>query len=342
MQAEFEYPLWNDYVQRDNQFRLQRPVEPDFGNGQRHELILGMPNVDTSAGDNSKAGFVAHALSARVADKYGPGAVRHLRLEDVTQSDMRNMLRDHLAWKKRNDSSVTTPPLFALQLALQKTVRMRREQEVQHRLDEKVDEKENGEVKESIAGNDKRENTRDDVPGKRARVDLPEGNIYRSIMDTSSLPEDTVLHAMIKVYENGERLTLNSGYFIAEYLVWEVLKVDSCHVPFDLLLKKGFMTLFDRFRQKPNTLQAQVQKLRAELFDYGPIQNKKRTPFPHETFDIAIRLAASFGDNWQLQMFVSFLALSRRWYTGDSIIEGAMRAIDGKMFPQCRYMTLRD
>jgi hypothetical protein len=222
---------------------------------------------------------------------------------------------------------------------------MRREQEVEHRLNEKADEKENGEAEESTEGNDKRENPRDDVPGKRARVNVPEENIYISIIDTFSLPEDTVLlkaNAMVKAYENGEPLTLNSGYLIAEYLVWEVLKVDSCHVPFDLLLEKGFLTLFDRFKQKPNTLQTQVQKLRAELFDYGPIQNKNRTPFPHETFDIAIRLAASFGDNWQLPMFVSFLALSRRWYTDDSIIEGAMRAIDGKMFPQCRCMTLRD
>jgi hypothetical protein len=121
MQAEVEHQLWNDYVQRDDQLRLQRPVEPDFGSGQCQKLILGMPNIEqvkavsrkdlpryvfrvysnTSAGDKSKAGFVAHALSARVTDKYRPGASRHLRLEDVTQSDMRDMLRDHLGWKKK-------------------------------------------------------------------------------------------------------------------------------------------------------------------------------------------------------------------------------------------------
>ena len=101
-----------------------------------------------------------------------------------------------------------------------------------------------------------------------------------------------------------------------------------------MLLKNGFLTLFDDFMESPNTLQTQVQRLRSELFDYGPQQDKNRTPFPPDRFSIAIRLAACFGDEWQLPAFVSFLALSRRWHTDVSIVERAMQAIDSeRSFP---------
>jgi hypothetical protein len=304
---------------------------------------------DTSAGDNSEAGFLAHALSGRVATKYGLEAgSRHCRLEDVERADMRIMLSDHLSWKKRNGAfesrfiSVTTSPLFALQLAVQKNARMKREERLAKKLAETAAKKKTKEADKKPEATDEHdgdeESGEDGMPRKKPRVNVPEGNIYICIMDTSQLPKGTVLYkanALVRAYENGNALTQNPGFLIAEYLVWEILNADACHVPFDLLLQEGFMTLFDDFTESPTTLQTQVQRLRTGLFDYGPQQAKKRTPFPHKRFGIAIRLATSFSNKWQLPMFVAFLALCRRWHTDESIVKRAMQTIDGEAGSHC-------
>jgi hypothetical protein len=43
--------------------------------------------------------------------------------------------------------------------------------------------------------------------------------------------------------------------------------------PFDMLLKMGFDP-FNKFKKSPTTVQTQVQRLRSDLFDYGPQQDK--------------------------------------------------------------------
>jgi hypothetical protein len=154
MQAEVENKAWNAFVLNDNEFRLQSPFSANFTNGRAEDLILGLPNIKhakvvsrknlppfmycvysrTSAGDNSDTGFLAHALSEAVASKYSLRVgSRSRRIEEIELSDMQDMLSNHLAWKKNNGAfeshfiSVTSSLLFALQLYIQKYVRMERE-----------------------------------------------------------------------------------------------------------------------------------------------------------------------------------------------------------------------
>ena len=368
MQAEVENKNWNDSVQNinNNEFRLQANVAAMFPNGRIEDLTLGLPNIKhvkaasrkdlppvmwrvysrTSAGDNSEAAFLAHALSERVAHKYGLKAgSRSRRVEDVDQMEMRDMLSNHLGWHKKNGGfesrfvSVTSSPLFALQLAIQKYARMKREERLAKRAAEEAARKKMKKADKISEVDGEQEDDEDsdiEIPKKKARVNVPEGDIFISIIDTSKLPKGTAIYKanlMLAAYENGKPLTQNPEFFVAEYLVWETLKVDSCHVSFDTLLDKEFLTLFDDFKQSPNNLQTQVQNLRSSLFDWGPLQHKKRTDIPHRRFSIAMRLAASFADKWQLPMFVAFLSLLRRWHTDDSIILRAVQAIEGKCRP---------
>lgn len=297
----------------------------------------------TSAGDNSETGFLAHALSERVAQKYGLKAgSRQSRIEDIEQSDMRNMLSNHLGWKKKNGGfesrfvSITSSPVFALQLAVQKNARMKREQKAANKIAEIAAQKK---LKQADKKSDKDENedgaqsSEDAAPKKKGRVNILEGDIYISVLDTSKFPKGTAIYkanALVTAYENGKPLTDNKDFYIAEYLVWEKLNVESCHVSFNSLLEKGFLTLFDDFKESPSTLQVQVQRLRFNLYDWGPQQNKKRTAFPHKRFSIVMRLAAAFDEKWQLPMFVAFLSLSRRWHTDESIVTRALQAMHGK------------
>ncbi len=377
MQAEVENKKWNDSVQsiNENEFRLQANVAAMFPSGRIEDLTLGLPNIKhvraasrkdlppvmwrvysrTSAGDNSKAAFFAYALSERVAHKYGLEAgSRSRRIEDVEQTEMRDMLSTHLAWHKKNGGfesrfvSITSSPLFALQLAIQKHARMEREEKLAKRAAEEAAKEKKKKADKNSELNGEQEHDEDsdmEVSKKKARVTVPEGDIFISIIETSKLPKGTAIYKanmMLAAYENGKTLTHNPEFFVAEYLVWETLKADCRHVSFDTLLEKGFLALFDDFKQSPSNLQTQVQNLRSSLFDWGPLQNKKRTAIPHKRFSIAIRLAASFGDKWQLPMFFAFLSLLRRWHTDDSIVLRAVQAIEGKSLRRASNSQLRD
>lgn len=376
MQAEVENKDWNNSVQtiNDNEFRLQTNVDAMFPNGRIEDLTLGLPNIKhvqaasrkdlpnvmwrvysrTSAGDNSEAQFFAHALSERVAHKYARKAGGHpRRIEDIEQMEMRNMLSNHLGGHKKYGGfesrfiSITSSPLFALQLAVQKYACMKHEEMLAKRAAEEPAKKKMKKAEEKIEIDGEQEDDEDsdiEILEKKSTINVSEGDIFISIVDTSKLPKETAIYKanmMLAAYQNGKALTQNPEFFVAEYLVWETLKVDSCHIPFDTLLEKGFLTLFDDFKLSRNNLQMYVQKLRSNLFDWGPLQNKKRTAIPHKKFDVAIRLATSFGDKWQLQMLVVFLSLLRRWHTDDSIILRAVQAIEGSRRPSAFYLAMR-
>jgi hypothetical protein len=357
MHAEVENKRWSTYVHDGNDFRLQSSVAVRFPNDHNETLTIGLPNIEhvkavskkdlppimwrvysrTSAGDNSEAGFNAHAQCEMVANKYGLQAgSRSCRIEDIEQADMRDMLSNHLGWKKKNGGfesrfiSITSSLLFALQLAVQKHTRMKREHRMEKEPAKRMMKEANKLEANQTEGGEEAEL---EIARKNSRVNVPEAEIYISIIDTSKLLRGTTLYkanALVAAYQNGKALTQNREFFIAEYLAWETLNLDSCHVSFDTLLEKGFFPLFDDFKESPNTLQTQIQRLRKELYDWGPLQDKKRTAFSHKKFGIAMRLAASFDKKWQLSMFVGFLSISRRWYTDDSILERALQAINGK------------
>lgn len=196
---------------------------------------------------------------------------------------MCDMLRNHLGWKKNNAGfesrfiSVTSSPLVALQLTVQKHARMKREERAAKKLMKEADEK-----SETNAEQEEDEDPDNEFLKKKVRVNVPEGNIYVCILGTSKLPKATAFYkanAMIGAYQNGKPLMQNQDFFITEYLVWENLKANSCHVPFDTLLEKGFPTLFDEFKQSPDTLQVQVQDLRNSLYDWAPYRTRNGPSF---------------------------------------------------------------
>lgn len=117
MQAEVDHKPWSAYVHNNNECRLQSSVTATFPNGRSETVTVGLLNIKhvkaasrknlprlmfrvysrTSAGDLSENGFLANALSERVANKYGLQAGScHRRIEDIEQSDMRDMPSNHL------------------------------------------------------------------------------------------------------------------------------------------------------------------------------------------------------------------------------------------------------
>jgi hypothetical protein len=154
----------------------------------------------TSASDNSEDGFLAHALCKRVADKYVVEPCSRRRgLYDLEQSEMRDMLRDHLAWKKRNGSfesrfiSVTTSPPFALHLAIQKNARMQREKKAAEYLAKEVAESEKKEPSRKTRTRRQHETNEDagiNLLKKKRIVNFLGENIHISILDMSGLPKE--------------------------------------------------------------------------------------------------------------------------------------------------------
>jgi hypothetical protein len=125
-----------------------------------------------------------------VASKYGLQAGnRSLRTEDIEQSDMRDILSDDLGWKKKNSGfenrliSITSSPFFALQLAVQKHARMKREQRDAEKKAEKAAERKLKEADKRSETNEEPDGSEDseDGPAKnKAKVNVRAGDIYNS------------------------------------------------------------------------------------------------------------------------------------------------------------------
>ena len=221
---------------------------------------------------------------------------------------MQSILKNHLGWrtqKRQFESkfvSITSSLLFAIQLALQKYARYQKDKER------------------------RKNNVR---PG-----DPPACSIFISILDLNTLPNDALLFKaehLLDGYEYGFDLVDHREWLVAEYLVYQELVVESCHIPFESLINDGFFSLFHSFKQNSVGLQNLVQAQRKRLFSWNSMLDKTRTSFPLHRYEIAVRMAQQFGQNFQLPILVAFLSLSRRWHKDESIVESLMETIDGEI-----------
>lgn len=154
-----------------------------------------------------------------------------------------------------------------------------------------------------------------------------------ALIDTNTVPDTThifrVQH-LLDIYDSGEDLVRYHDWHIAEWVVWEELRAESEHVPFENLLNNGLCQLLPGILGHPNALQTNVKFLRGNLFHWAAPVEKKRSGNAVEAAAQSLQMACCFGKKWQFIVFVIGLSLHRRDFTDSSIVSIAMKTIDSE------------